>query len=163
MYLQTAARLTGSNSTSGLALVSWWSIPVSVATSTFDAVVSRAAVTMPLVDRIFVRVSGTTPAPTRYRALVAQPHSGWMNSSASGSSATRALRSAPLMPACTWHSPSQMCMFSRPSWRCTWAPRNWSGQNSTSVSSGIEATTSTALDEVQQMSVSALTAAVVLT
>ena len=36
------------------------------------------------------------------------------------------------MPAWTWHSPSQMCMFSRPSWRCTWAPRNWSGQNSTS-------------------------------
>ena len=118
---------------------------------------------MPLVERIFVRVSGTTPAPTRYSALVAQPHSGWMNSSASGSSATRALRSAPLMPAWTWHSPSQMCMLRRPSWRCTWAPRNWSGQNSTSVSSGIEATTSTALDDVQQMSVSALTAAVVLT
>ena len=62
-----------------------------------------------------MRVSGTTPAPTRYSALVAHPHSGWMNSSASGSSATRALRSAPLMPAWTWHSPSQMCMFSRPS------------------------------------------------
>ena len=30
------------------------------------AVVSWAAVTIPLVDRIFVRVSGTTPAPTRY-------------------------------------------------------------------------------------------------
>ena len=43
---------------------------------------------------VFVRVSGTTPAPTRYSALVAHPHSGWMNSSASGSSATRALRSA---------------------------------------------------------------------
>ena len=67
------------------------------------------------------------------------------------------------MPACTWHSPSQMCMFSRRSVRCTWAPRNWSGQNSTSVSSGIERTTSTALDDVQQMSVSAFTAAVVLT
>ena len=114
MYLHTAARLTGSNDTCGLALVSWWSIPVSVATSTFDAVVSRAASTIPLVDRILVRVSGTTPAPTRYRALVAQPHSGWMNSSASGSSATRAFSSAPLIPAWTWHSPSQMCMFSRP-------------------------------------------------
>ena len=31
-----------------------------------------------------------------------------------GSSATRALSSAPLMPAWTWHSPIQMCMFSRP-------------------------------------------------
>ena len=47
--------------------------------------------------------------------------------------------------------------------RRTCAPRNWSGQNSTSRSSGIEATTSTAFDEVQQMSVSAFTAAVVLT
>ena len=41
MYLHTAARLTGSNSTSGLAFVSWLSIPVSVATSTLRAVVSR--------------------------------------------------------------------------------------------------------------------------
>jgi hypothetical protein len=65
MYLHTAARLTGSNVTCGLACVSWWSMPVSVATSTFDAVVSRAASTIPLVDRILVRVSGTTPAPTR--------------------------------------------------------------------------------------------------
>ena len=38
-----------------------------------------------------MRVSGTTPAPTRYSALVAQPHSGWMKSSASGSSATARL------------------------------------------------------------------------
>ena len=68
-----------------------------------------------------------------------------------------------MIPAWTWHSPSQMCMFSRPVIRCTWAPRNWSGQNSTSVSAGIDCTTSTALDDVQQMSVSAFTAAVVLT
>jgi hypothetical protein len=54
-------------------------------------------------------------------------------------------------------------MFSRPVRRCTWAPRNWSGQNRTSWSAGIDSTTSTALDEVQQMSVSAFTAAVVLT
>jgi hypothetical protein len=75
----------------------------------------------------------------------------------------RALSSAPLMPAWTWHSPIQMCMFSRPVSRCTCAPRNWSGQNSTSVSAGMLWTTSTAFDEVQQMSVSAFTAAVVLT
>ena len=112
MYLHTAARLTGSNSTSGLALRSWWSIPVSVATSTFVAVVCLAAVTIPDVDRILVRSGGTTPAPARYSALVAQPHSGWMNSSASGSASTRSRRSAPLMPAWTWHSPIQMCMFS---------------------------------------------------
>jgi hypothetical protein len=31
------------------------------------------------------------------------------------------------MPACTWHSPIQMCMLSRPVMRCTCAPRNWSG------------------------------------
>ena len=54
-------------------------------------------------------------------------------------------------------------MFSRPVIRCTWAPRNWSGQNSTSRSAGMLATTSTAFDDVQQMSVSAFTAAVVLT
>jgi hypothetical protein len=54
-------------------------------------------------------------------------------------------------------------MFSRSSTRRTCAPRNWSGRNSTSFSAGIEATTSTALDEVQQMSVSDFTAAVVLT
>ena len=124
MYLHTAARLTGSNSTSGLALRSWWSIPVSVATSTFFAVVCSAAVTIPDVDRILVRSGGTTPAPARYSALVAHPHSGWMNSSASGSASTRSRRSAPLIPAWTWHSPIQMCMFRRPVSRCTWAPRN---------------------------------------
>ncbi|SLI29729.1 Uncharacterised protein [Mycobacteroides abscessus subsp. abscessus] len=54
-------------------------------------------------------------------------------------------------------------MFSRPVTRLTWAPRNWSGRNSTSRSGSMEATTSTALEEVQQMSVSAFTSAVVFT
>ena len=45
---------------------------------------------------------------------MAQPHSGWMNRSASGLAAARSASSAPLMPACTWHSPAQMCRFSRP-------------------------------------------------
>ena len=67
------------------------------------------------------------------------------------------------MPACTWHSPPQTEMLSRPSTRRTCAPRNWSGPNSTGVSAGMERTTSTAFDEVQQMSVSAFTSAVVLT
>ena len=83
--------------------------------------------------------------------------------SASGWAATCARTSDGLMPACTWHSPAQMCMFSRPVIRRTCAPRNWSGQNRISRSSGIDRTTSAALDEVQQMSVSAFTAAVVLT
>ena len=67
------------------------------------------------------------------------------------------------MPACTWHSPAQTCMFARPVIRRTCAPRNWSGRNSTSRSAGMDSTTSTALDEVQQMSVSAFTSAVVFT
>ncbi len=115
MYLQTAARLTGSKSTSGLALREL----VEHAGLGGDEHVRRRGVAgggRPCRSSTgsCVRASGTTPAPTRYSALVAHPHSGWMNSSASGASATRALRSAPLMPACTWHSPSQMCMFSRP-------------------------------------------------
>ena len=67
------------------------------------------------------------------------------------------------MPACTWHSPIQMRMFCRPVTRWTCAPRNWSGRNSTSRSAGIDSTTSTAFDDVQQMSVSAFTSAVVFT
>ena len=43
------------------------------------------------------------------------------------------------MPAWTWHSPAHTCRFLRPVTRRTWAPRNWSGQNNTSRSSGIEA------------------------
>src|SRR5262249_24642211 len=45
----------------------------------------------------------------------------------------------------------------------TCAPRNWSGQNSTSRSAGIDSPTSTALDDVQHTSVSAFTSAVVFT
>ena len=47
--------------------------------------------------------------------------------------------------------------------RLTCAPRNWSGRNSTSRSSGIAATTSAAFAEVQQTSDSALTSALVFT
>ena len=66
------------------------------------------------------------------------------------------------MPACTWHSPIHTCIF-RPVWRSTCAPRNWSGRNRISRSSGIDRTTSTALEDVQQMSDSAFTSAVVFT
>jgi hypothetical protein len=54
-------------------------------------------------------------------------------------------------------------MSSRPVTRLTCAPRNWSGRNRISRSAGIDRTTSAALDDVQQMSVSAFTAAVVFT
>ena len=67
------------------------------------------------------------------------------------------------MPACTWHSPIQIRMLVRPVTRWTWAPRNWSGRKSTSRSAGTDSTTSTALDDVQQTSVSAFTSAEVLT
>ena len=50
-------------------------------------------------------------SPASHSADVAQPHSGWMNSSASGAPPPARRRSAALMPACTWHSPAQMRMF----------------------------------------------------
>ncbi len=138
-------------------------MPTSVATRTLSALVRLAWSSMPPVDRMLTLSAGTAPSPARYRADVAQPHSGWMNSSASGWAVAVAASWSPLMPACTWHSPAQTCTLSLPVSRRTCAPRNWSGQNSTSVSAGMEATTSTALDDVQQMSVSALTSAVVFT
>ena len=67
------------------------------------------------------------------------------------------------IPACTWHSPAHTRRFDRPVTRLTCAPRNWSGRNSTSRSSGIAATTSAAFAEVQQTSASALTSALVFT
>ncbi len=56
-----------------------------------------------------------------------------------------------------------MSMFRRPVTRRTCAPRNWSGQNSTSRPAGIESTTSAAFDEVQHTSASAFTSALVFT
>ena len=119
MYRQTASGLTGSQRTAGLARRSWCSMPVSVATSTVVAVVVRAASSMPPVESTRVRLAGRSPSPACHRAAVEHPHSGWMNSSAAGSAA--ALRRSPsgLIPACTWHSPSQMCMLARPVTRRT--------------------------------------------
>ena len=123
----------------GSALRSWCSMPVSVATSTLrrrgllgrgdHARRSTGSSSAP---------AGTTPAPTRYSALVAQPHSGWMNSSASGSASTRAFRSAPLMPACTWHSPIQMCMFVAAGEALHVGAEELVGQNRISRSAGID-------------------------
>src|ERR1700722_13398241 len=63
MNRQTASGLTGSQRTAGLARRSWCSMPVSVATRTFGAVVVRAAASMPPVDSTRVRPGGRAPPP----------------------------------------------------------------------------------------------------
>ena len=79
-----------------------------------------------------------------------------------GARAACLVSSSPLMAACAWHSPAQICMFSRPMIRLTGEPGTVRAEQHLTVP-GIDATTSTAFDEVQQESVSAFTAAVVLT
>ena len=123
--------------------------PVSVATMTLRASVAAARRNMPDVDRTWVRPAGSTPVEAIHSAWEAQPHSGWIISSASGNSARRASRSAGSMPACTWHSPIHTSSL-RPVWRSTWAARNMSGRKRISLSAGIACTTWTALAEVQQ-------------
>ena len=118
---------------------------------------------MPPVDSTRVRPAAGRPSPACHSAAVEHPHSGWMNSSASGSALALRRSSSGLIPACTWHSPSQMCMLARPVTRWTWAPRNWSGRNSTSRWAGMDATICAALAEVQHRSDSALTSALVFT
>ena len=66
------------------------------------------------------------------------------------------------MAACTWHSPIHISKC-RPVRLATCWPRNMSGRKSRSSSAGSDSTTSTALEEVQQRSDSAFTAAEVLT
>ena len=113
MYLH-AAGLTGSKGTSGLAFESWCSMPVSVATSTLSAVVRSAG------GRPCRSSRGSSSAPRARRRH--RPATGRWCAPALGVDeqlgvrvlGARARRSAPLMPACTWHSPSQMCMLSRP-------------------------------------------------
>src|SRR2546423_5458782 len=78
MYRQEARSFTARKSISGAARRSWCSIPTSVATRTSRAPVARAASSIPPVDKIRTRSVGTAPAPARYSALVAQPHSGRM-------------------------------------------------------------------------------------
>ena len=51
-----------------------------------------------------------SPEATYSIACVEQPHSGWIRNSASGWAARWALMSSGLMPAWTWHSPSQTCI-----------------------------------------------------
>ena len=64
--------------------------------------------------------------------------------------------------ACTMQAPCQIFMFCRPVCRFTQLPRLMSGRNRIGLSAGIEFTTSTALREVQMMSLSAFTSTDVL-
>ena len=114
MYRHDACGFMGMNFVRGLRVFNWWMIPISVATSTSSAVVASAIFTMAPVDRIWVRSFGRSPTEASQSTEVVQPHSGWTITSAFGCSATCRRTSAGLMPACTWHSPIQMCMFVRP-------------------------------------------------
>ena len=116
---------------------------------TLLASVAAARRNMPEVERTWVRSAGSIPDEAIQTACDAQPHSGWIISSASGNSARRSSRSAGSMPACTWHSPIHTSIF-RPVWRSTCAARNMSGRKRISLPAGIACTTWTALAEVQQ-------------
>jgi hypothetical protein len=76
MKRQLALLFTGSNAVVRFALRSWWSMPISVATSTVDAVLRRAASSMAPVDSTWVRSAGSSPCDTIHRAEVVHPHSG---------------------------------------------------------------------------------------
>ncbi len=82
-------------------------------------------------------------------AWLAQPHSGWTSSSASGASFCQRSRSAGRMPAWTWHSPIQI-RNERPVTFSSQRPRYMSGKNRISWSRGIASITAFALPEVQQ-------------
>ena len=101
MYRHDARSLTAWKSIPGAALRNWCSMPTSVATSTCLAWEALAASSMPPVERIFTRSAGKAPSPARYSAEVAQPHSGWTYSSASGWLRAWAASSSPLIPAWT--------------------------------------------------------------
>ena len=58
---------------------------------------------------------------------LAQPHSGWTSSSASGASSCQRSMSAGRMPACTWHSPIQIFSL-RPVTRSSQTPEEEVGQ-----------------------------------
>ena len=113
-------------------------IPVSVATTNRFFGDCRANSTMPSVERMCVRSFANAIA------WLAQPHSGWTSSSASGASACQRSMSAGRMPACTWHSPSQIFSL-RPVTRSSQRPRYMSGRKRISRSAGIASITARAL------------------
>ncbi len=154
MYRQVAASLAAMKSTSGAAMRSGWSMPVSVA---MIAVVPGWAVaaylSMPPVESMCTPSASTSPAATYSMTEVEHPHSGWMRKSAPGCSSRTRVMSEGRIPAWTWHSPSQTCI-ERPIDFSTYAPRNMSGPKRISVSSPCSrrmcSTTATALADVTQ-------------
>ena len=146
--------LTAWKSIPGAALCNWCSMPTSVATSTCLAVrpggVQHAAGGQDLDP-----VGGKAPSPARYSAEVAQPHSGWTYQLGIGMAVGLGGQFVAV-------DAGVDVARRRPRCRCSPATRHppdmgaqeLVGQNSTSRSAGIEATTSTALEDVQQMSVS---------
>ena len=80
---------------------------------------------------------------------LAQPHSGWISRSTPGRLSIILVTSSGRIPAWTWHSPGQIFIL-RPVIRSRYAPRNMSGRNRISRSSGTASMICCALPEVQQ-------------
>ncbi len=118
-------------------------IPVSVATRKRFLSELLAKLTIPSVERMCVR---SLPKAMHW---LAQPHSGWTSSSASGASRCQRSMSAGRMPAWTWHSPIQIFSL-RPVTRSSQMPRYMSGRKRISLSAGIASMTAFALPDVQQ-------------
>ena len=164
MNRHEACGFIGRNVVRSLTWRSWCSMPISVATSAVPARMSRAASTMPPVERI-------AGALGRQLALAGQPDRRGRAAALGVHEHLRrrvAPRPAPAgragrMPACTWHSPIHTWMLRgrSPGARA----RRGTGRAGTApaVRRGSTPTTSTALDDVQQTSDSAFTSAVVLT
>ena len=76
--------------------------------------IPRAYASMPPVESMWTPSESMSPAATYSITLVEQPHSGWIRKSAPGCAARTAAMSDGLIPAWTWHSPSQTCI-ERPS------------------------------------------------
>ena len=111
MNAQTASLDAGSNCLSGASLRSRWRMPTSVATMNRDFSELRASRIMPSVERMFI---WSFPKAMHW---LAQPHSGWTMNSVSGDAVCQRSMSSVRIPACTWHSPSQILSL-RPVTRC---------------------------------------------
>ena len=98
------------------------------------------------------------PRDSIQSAVVVHPHSGWIEHLGLGILRPRAAAPVGRCPRARGTRPSTGASCARLC-RSTWAPRNTSGRNRISRSSGIVRTTSTAFEDVQQMSDSALTSA----
>src|SRR5699024_1806757 len=96
---------------------------VIVATKTRSLGACVASSSMPPVERMCVLFPGISPDSAIHSALVVQPRSGWMYSSASVFARTVSTKSLGEISACTWHSPAQTWMLLRPVTRRTCAPR----------------------------------------